>query len=107
MKRPTTMAATMDLMNVLLERKPSDLKLGYRTVLTIIAERNSSTTTRKYFQLPRSLLFSLSLMISSVNDETKPAADGIGKPRKSLVAALLPMALKQLKRARRNAPQSK
>jgi hypothetical protein len=34
-------------MNVLVERSPSDLKLGYRTVLTIIAESNTSTTTSR------------------------------------------------------------
>jgi hypothetical protein len=35
------------LTNVLVERKPSDLKLGYLTVLTIIAERNNITTANR------------------------------------------------------------
>ena len=39
--------------NVLVERKPRDLKLGYFTVLTIIADRNSITTASRYFHLPR------------------------------------------------------
>ena len=37
----------MALVKVLVERRPSDLKLGYRTVLTIIADKNTSTTASR------------------------------------------------------------
>ena len=37
----------MAFVNVLVERRPSDLKLGYRTVLTIMADRNISTTASR------------------------------------------------------------
>src|SRR2546423_7206966 len=98
---PRNRAAMIALVKVLVERNPSDLKLGYLTVLTIIAERKSNTaTSRNFHHLPRSLSFSFSWMISRVRDETNPAADGIGKPRKSLLAGPLPIALKQLNRAR-------
>ena len=50
----------MALVNVLVERNPRDLKLGYLTVLTIIAERNTSTATSSQFHFPRVLSFSLS-----------------------------------------------
>ena len=32
---------------VLVERSPKDLKLGYRTVLTIMADKNNSTATSR------------------------------------------------------------
>jgi len=35
------------LRELLVERRPSALKLGYRTVLTIIADKNTSTSTIK------------------------------------------------------------
>src|ERR1700710_2560826 len=98
---PRNRAAMMALRNVLVERKPSDLKVGYFTVLTIMADRNNSTITRKYFHLPRSRSFSLSLIIISVKEATRPAADGIGKPRNSLPPPLPAAAARQLKRGRR------
>jgi len=51
-------AAIMALVNVLVERRPKDLKLGYFTVLTIIKERKTRTATMKYFHLPSILSFS-------------------------------------------------
>src|SRR5258706_15318252 len=104
---PRTSAAMIALVNVLLERRPRDLKLGYFTVLTIIAERNTSTTGSRYEALPRVLSFSLSWIIKSVSEATRPAAEGMGKPRKSFWPGRLGCALRQLKRARRNAPQIK
>src|SRR6516162_269015 len=95
----------MALVKVLVERSPRDLKLGYLTVLTIIAERNSSTATIRYAQRPRLLSFSFSWMISSVNEATSAAADGMGKPRKSLLPLPPGRLARQLKRARRKAPQ--
>src|SRR5437899_1966153 len=95
------------LMNVLVERSPRDLKVGYFTVLTIIAERNTSTTASRKPQLPRLRSFSLNWMIISVSDATSPAAEGIGNPKNSLPAPPLESALRQLKRAKRNAPQIK
>src|ERR1044071_4551430 len=100
---PMNKAATMALVKVLVERRPRDLKLGYLTVLTIMAERKRSTTASRYFQLPRLRSFSLSWMISRVSEETRPAAEGMGKPRKSLLPP--GSAAMQLKRARRKAPQ--
>src|SRR5216684_5960022 len=102
--KPRNRAATIALVKVLVERSPSDLKLGYLTVLTIMAERKSSTATSSHFHLPRVRSCSLSWIISKVRDETKPAADGMGNPRKSLPPPL-PMAARQLNRARRKAPQ--
>src|SRR5947207_9554996 len=95
----------MALANVLFERNPNDLKLGYLTVLTIMAERNKSTAAMTYFHPPRLLSFSLSWMISNVSDETSAAAEGIGKPRKSLLPPPLGRLARQLNRASRNAPQ--
>src|ERR1043165_9237758 len=97
----------MALTNVLAERSPSDLKLGYLTVLTIIHESNRRTTASKYFHAPRLFSFLLSEIISSVSDETSPAADGIGNPRKSLLPPVAGCALKQLNRARRKAPHKR
>src|SRR3989442_11505973 len=102
--KPITSAATIALEKVLVERRPRDLKLGYLTVLTIIAARKIKTATMKYFQLPRVLSFSLSLITKSVKEATRPAAEGMGKPRNSLLL-VADSALKQLKRARRKAPQ--
>src|SRR5215831_11389057 len=98
---PRNSAAIIAFVKVLVERKPSDLKLGYFTVLTIIAERNTSTTAGRYFQLPSVRSFSLSRMINSVKEATSPAADGIGNPRNSLLPAPLFCALRQLNRAKR------
>src|SRR5437016_10393924 len=95
----------MALVKVLVERNPRDLKLGYLTVLTIMAERKISTTARRYFQLPRVLSFSFSSMIKSVREATKPAADGMGNPKNSLAPPPLDCALRQLNRANRKAPQ--
>src|ERR1700682_1074354 len=102
---PRNSAAIIALVNVLVERRPRDLKLGYFTVLTIIADRNTRTMGRRYLALPSVLSFSLSWIINSVSEATSPAAEGMGKPRNSLWPGLLGWALKQLKRARRNAPQ--
>jgi len=44
-------------------------------------------------------------MISKVSEETSPAAEGIGNPRKSLLPLPPGKLARQLKRARRNAPQ--
>src|SRR5262245_30755747 len=105
--KPIASAATMALIKVLVERNPRDLKLGYLTVLIIIAERKSSTIARKYFQAPNSRSFSLMWMIRSVSEATRPAADGIGNPRKSLLPPPELCALKQLNRAKRNAPHKR
>src|SRR5215471_17279952 len=104
--KPRNKAATIAFSKVLLDRNPSDLKLGYFTVLTIMAERNNSTSTSRYFHFPRERSCSLRRMINNVSEETKPAADGIGNPRNSF-PPLAPMAARQLKRARRKAPQIK
>src|SRR5579864_4684668 len=98
-------AARIAFVKVLVDRRPSDLKLGYLTVLTIMADRNSSTTAMIYFHAPRLLSFSFSWIISSVRDETRPAAEGIGNPRKSLLPLPPGKLARQLKRASRNAPQ--
>src|SRR5258708_39763985 len=103
--KPRNKAAIIAFENVLLERNPRDLKPGYLTVLTIIAERKSSTTTNSHFHLPRSFSRSLSRIISSVSDETSPAAEGIGNPKKSLLPPPPGIAARQLNRANRNAPQ--
>src|ERR1039457_4604360 len=100
-------AAMMALVKVLVERKPSDLKLGYRTVLTIMAERSTSTTAGRYFQFPRDFSFSFNWMTSRVSDATSPAAEGIGNPRNSLLPPAPGSAARQLKRARRNAPHNR
>src|SRR5712691_4594707 len=100
--KPRNRAAMIALANVLVERRPSDLKLGYFTVLTIIAERNTSTIASRNPQWPRLRWFLLRSIINSVNEATRPAAEGIGKPRNSVVLPLA--ALRQLNRARRNAP---
>src|SRR6266571_8521842 len=102
--KPRNKAAMIALVKVLVERSPSDLKLGYLTVLTIMAERNSKTATSSHFHLPRVRSCSLSWIVSNVSDDTNPAADGMGNPRKSLPPPL-PMAARQLKRANRKAPQ--
>src|SRR5437867_7731281 len=104
--KPTNRAARIAFINVLLERKPSDLKLGYLTVLTIIAERNNRTATSSHFHLPRVRSCSLSWIMSKVSEETRPAAEGIGKPRKSFPPPP-PSAARQLNRASRKAPQIK
>src|SRR6267154_1168749 len=100
---PRNSAAMIAFVNVLLERSPRDLKLGYFTVLTIIAERNTSTIGKRYEALPSVRSFSLSWIIRSVSEATRPAAEGIGKPRKSFCPGRLGCALRQLKRASRNA----
>src|SRR5271168_4058263 len=93
---PRNSAAKIALVNVLLERSPSDLKLGYFTVLTIIAERKISTVARRNpHHLPRVFSFSLSWMISSVRDETSPAADGMGNPRNSFACVESGIAARQ------------
>src|SRR5438105_10662532 len=104
--KPRNKAAIMAFVKVLVDRRPRDLKLGYLTVLTIIAERNKRTTTRSHFHLPSVRSCSLSWIIKSVSEETRPAADGMGKPRKSLPPPPPPVA-RQLNRARRKAPQIK
>src|ERR1700722_17669629 len=91
--------------NVVEERIPKVLKLGYFTSLTIIAERKSRTDGSSQPQWPRSFSFSFNLIMKSVSEATRPAADGMGKPRKSLPAPGRFMAERQLKRASRNAPQ--
>src|SRR5882672_570905 len=101
---PRNKAAMIALVKVLLERNPSDLKLGYLTLLTIMAERNSRTATSSHFHLPRVRSCSLRWIISKVSDETNPAADGMGNPRKSLPPPP-PLAARQLNRASRKAPQ--
>ena len=45
--QPTNSAAPIIFVNVLVERRPSALKLGYRTVLTIIADKNTSTAAMR------------------------------------------------------------
>src|SRR2546426_9479803 len=104
--KPRNKAAMIALVKVLVERKPSDLKLGYLTVLTIIAERNSRTATSSHFHLPSVRSCSLSWIISRVSDETRPAAEGIGKPRNSFPPSPA-LEARQLNRASRKAPHSK
>ena len=45
--QPANNAAPMALTNVFCERRPSDLKLGYFTVLTIIADKKIKTPAIK------------------------------------------------------------
>ncbi len=45
--KPRKRAAAIALVNVLVERRPNDLKLGYFTVLTIIAESKTRTTASR------------------------------------------------------------
>ena len=63
------------------------MKLGYFTSLTIIAERNSSSTGSANRSLLCEKPFSSIHIKNNVSDATSPAADGIGKPRNSLFAA--------------------
>ena len=81
---PRNRTATSVLVKVRVARKSSDLKLGYFTLLTIIQERNSSSTGRQYRQLPVANSFSSHQIMNSVSEATRPAAEGIGKPRNSL-----------------------
>src|ERR1035437_4266881 len=97
----------MTLRNVVVERKPSDLKVGYFTVVTIMADKNTSTTAGRNFQGPRVFSFSLRWMTSSVSDATNPAADGMGKPKNSLLPPVPAMVARQLNRASRNAPHNR
>src|SRR5471030_1539389 len=90
-----------------LARKSSDLKLGYFTSLTIIAERNNSSTGSAKRSLLSEKPFSSIHNKNNVSEATSPAAAGIGKPRNSLLLALLFIAARQLNRASRNAPQIK
>ena len=46
--QPTNKIATSVLVNVRVARKSSDLKLGYRTWLTIIHDKNNSSTGSRY-----------------------------------------------------------
>src|SRR3569833_3450648 len=116
--RPRNKAAPRALENVLVERNPSDLNVGYLTVLTIIAERNCFSIARKYLQAPSSIPtamlpsgiltgVSFCLITIRVSEATSPAADGMGKPRNSLPPPLPACAARQLNRAKRKAPQSK
>src|ERR1051325_1285432 len=104
--KPRNKAAIMAFVKVLVERNPNDLKLGYFTVLTIIAERKSSTATSSHFHLPSGRSCSLSWIINRVSEETNPAAEGIGNPRNSLPPPP-PLAARQLNLANRKAPQIK
>src|SRR5690606_30610199 len=104
---PTTNAAAMALANVLVERRPSDLKLGYRTVLTIMADRKIRTINGTYFHRPSDFSCSFKLMINNVSEATSPAADGMGNPRNSLPPPAPGTMARQLNRARRNAPHNR
>src|SRR5215831_2992193 len=104
---PTNNAAMIALAKVLVDRNPSDLKLGYFTVLTIIADRNTSTAAGTNFQGPKLRSCSFRLMMSNVNDATNPAAEGMGKPRNSLPPPPPLIVARQLNRASRNAPHKR
>ena len=103
---PRNRNATSVLVKVRVARKSSVLKLGYFTLLTIIQDRNSIRTGRKKRHLPVANSFSSHQIMNSVSDATNPAAEGIGKPRNSFECSWR-MAVRQLNRARRNAPQSR
>src|ERR1035437_1195047 len=92
------------LVNVRVARKLSDLKLGYRTWLTIIHDKKSNSTGSRNRHLPLGKSFSSTHMMKSVSDATKAAAEGMGKPTNS--RPLPPGGVDStLNRARRKAPQ--
>src|SRR5690349_1592892 len=106
-RKPINRTETTTLANGRLERRSMDLKLGYLTSLTIIIDRKIMMTERMMGQRPDSrLIFSSHPSKNSVNDETSPAAAGMGNPMNSL-PLLTPMADRQLNRDKRNAPQIK
>ena len=76
---PINIAATIVFQNVPVAFKSRRLKVGYLTVLTIIAERNRRITgnAKRHFGGASNSI------ISHVRDVTSPAAAGIGKPRNS------------------------
>src|SRR5580698_8766760 len=81
------------------------LKLGYLKPLNIIHERKSIRGGSTHLPCPISRPFSSIHRRQSVIEAMTPAAAGMGKPRNSLFAAAESSAARQLKRARRNAPQ--
>src|ERR1035437_1107603 len=103
---PRNRIATSVFVKVRVARKSSVLKLGYRTLLTIIHDRNNIRTGRKYRHMPVAKSFSSHQIMNNVNEATRPAAEGIGKPKKSFECPW-GIAERQLKRASRNAPQSR
>src|SRR5664279_107282 len=103
---PRNRMATSVFVKVRVARKSSVLKLGYLTLLTIIHDKNTSSTGRKKRHLPVANSFSSHQIMNSVSEATRPAAEGIGKPRNSFECSPR-MAVRQLNRARRNAPQSR
>ena len=90
-------------------RRSRVLKDGYLTSLTIMKERNNIRPGKTYRQIAvAKSLSSVSPHIrNSVTDATRPAAEGIGKPRNSFPPLSPGMAARQLKRASRSAPQIK
>src|SRR4051812_37298635 len=107
--RPRMIATMMILGKAMVDRSPKVLKLGYFTVLTIMMDKNTSTMGRMYFNFANrnSLSFSLSLMMSSVSEATSPAAEGMGKPKNSLLPEFPGMAARQLNRASLKAPHNR
>ena len=70
-------------------------------------EKNQDGGDHIISTLPGVFPFVLKCMMSSVSEATRPAAEGMGKPRKSLPVPLAPIVARQLNRASRNAPHSK
>ena len=85
--KPRISAEIMASGKVLVERRPRDLKVGYLTVLTIMAERNSSTTASRYPHLPRLLLLFVELDDQQGQRGHQPGRRRNGETEKFLAAA--------------------
>ena len=112
MSSPIPIAAVTKKKNEREPRRFTFLKVGYFTLLTIIAERNTSNTGSANFQSPFAKSRSSIQIRKYVMLATKPAAAGMGKPTNSLDCSGSPffwrssyIADRQLKRASRSAPQ--
>src|SRR4051812_29154422 len=81
------------------------LKLGYLKPLNIIQARKSMSGGSTHFPCPISRPFSSNQSRQRVIEAITPAAAGMGKPRNSRFAAAELAAARQLKRAKRKAPQ--
>jgi len=110
-KAAARMMATI-LGKVRFARQSRDLNDGYFTSLTIMKRgrtmmNGQDVTPRRFCEAFVQPARSSNQSRKSVSEATVPAAAGIGKPRKSLLAPLPPRGETVVKRASRNAPQIK
>ena len=82
----------MALVKVLVERRPSDLKLGYRTVLTIIADKNTSTTANQIIPVAEGFFLFVEMDDEQRERRHQARRRGNGKAEKILAAAAAGMA---------------